>query len=140
MLSLAVQCILLLLGLGIQLSYGGDIQSSSREPIFTHDQAGRGENIFNKSCASCHGVDLAGVANAPSLAGDSFLQRWQGHAVGELFERIRMTMPKGQPHSLDDSRYADIIAFILEANGYTPGKSELMPDRSVLDQTTMGQP
>jgi len=123
-----------------QLSSGSDAKVNTSDGIFTVEQARRGEKYFAASCAMCHGSDLAGATNAPSLAGDSFLQRWQGHSVGELFSRISLTMPKEHPHSLTDGSYADIVAFILDANGFPPSKTELKPDASTLDQVVVSQP
>jgi mono/diheme cytochrome c family protein len=123
-----------------QLSLGSDGKVSTSDGIFTFEQARHGEKYFAASCAICHGTDLAGATNAPSLAGDSFLQRWQGHSVGELFTRISLTMPKEHPHSLTDGSYADIVAFILDANGFPPSKTELKPDASTLNQVAVSQP
>ena len=123
-----------------QLSSGSDGKVNTSDGIFTVEQARRGEKYFAASCAICHGSELAGATNAPSLAGDSFLRRWQGHSVGELFSRISQTMPKEHPHSLTDGSYADIVAFILEANGFPPSKTELKPDASTLNQVVVGQP
>jgi quinoprotein glucose dehydrogenase len=121
-------------------SRSGATQPSTSDGIFTHAQAAEGEKAFTISCASCHASDLTGKPNAPALAGDSFVQRWQGHSVGEFFVRISTTMPKGQPHSLDDTAYANIIAFLFEANGYVPGRSELKAELGVLNQTIIGLP
>jgi quinoprotein glucose dehydrogenase len=123
-----------------QFSSGSDGNVTTSDGIFTVEQARQGEKYFAASCAICHGNDLAGATNAPSLAGDSFLQRWQGHSVGELFSRISLTMPKEHPHSLTDISYADIVAFILDANGFPSSKNELKPDASTLNQVAVGQP
>jgi cytochrome c553 len=112
---------------------------STNDGVFSPAQATHGQQEFEKNCTTCHGADLAGREHAPALAGDSFLQQWQAHRVGELFERISLTMPQLTPHSLSDHAYIDIVSFILQANGFPYGTSELKPDRGELNTITIAQ-
>ena len=50
-----------------------------------------------KQCASCHGDDLKGNEIIPGLTGDTFTGNWKGKTVGDLFEKINMTMPALDP-------------------------------------------
>ena len=61
--------------------------------IYTTDQAAKGETIYADKCARCHGADLSG-ADAPTLAGGEFASNWDGLDVGQLFDRVRNTMPR----------------------------------------------
>ena len=115
---------------------GGD---STDDGVFTSAQTTRGQQEFEKNCASCHGTDLAGRGHAPALAGDFFAQQWQSHSVGELFERISQTMPQLTPHSLSDHAYIEIVSFILQANGFPYGTSELKPDLGALNKIAIAQ-
>jgi len=45
--------------------------------------------------------------------------------LGELFERIRTTMPQDNPGKLSRAQYADILSFILKSNGYPAGQKEM---------------
>jgi quinohemoprotein ethanol dehydrogenase len=117
----------------------GQAGGSTNDGVFTSAQATRGQQEFEKNCTTCHGADLAGREHAPALAGDSFLQQWQAHSVGELFERISLTMPQLTPHSLSDHAYIDTVSFILQANGFPYGPSELKPDRGELNTITIAQ-
>ena len=91
----------------------------------THAQAERGEAAYSASCIGCHeGQD----ADGPELTGRAFLDRWREDTLEPLFTFIKTTMPGNCPGSLDDRAYADIIAFILEANGLPAGESELSSD------------
>ncbi len=45
--------------------------------------------------------------------------------MGDLFERIRTTMPLNNPGVLSRDQYADILAFVLKSNGYPAGEREL---------------
>lgn len=91
------------------------------------EQLSRGEDIYFASCAMCHNSDLSGGAMhaAPALAGDAFKARWVGRSVQELLSITRTTMPEGQPRSLDDQAYLDVVAFILKSNQVAQGESAL---------------
>ena len=106
-------------------------------PFYTAAQAERGRALYQQQCAGCHGADLAGVEMAPSLAGGEFIDRWTGQSLAALFERIRTTMPKGKPGSLSREANADITAYILSANRFEAGSSELPPDVAALSRATI---
>jgi S-disulfanyl-L-cysteine oxidoreductase SoxD len=106
--------------------------------VFTDAQASRGEGEYLRNCSSlCHGSDMKGNERAPSLAGDSFLQRWRGTTVEDLLQRIESTMPQTRPGSLKPETYLDIIAFILQSNGLPSGASELKNDPEDLKHLRM---
>ena len=41
-------------------------------------------------------------------------------------------MPEDNPGGLPAQTYTDIIAYVLELNGYPSGTTELTPDRNVM--------
>jgi S-disulfanyl-L-cysteine oxidoreductase SoxD len=93
--------------------------------VYTTAQAQRGHAVYEASCAGCHeGQD----ADGPELTGKAFLDRWREDKLEPLFTFIKTTMPGSAPGSLDDGRYADVIAFILEGNGLPAGTRELSPE------------
>jgi Cytochrome C oxidase, cbb3-type, subunit III len=115
--------------------------TSTADGIFTIEQADTGKRAFTENCSSgCHRSNLTGVQSVPALAGDAFVARWEGLTVGALFQKIRRTMPQSRPQSLSDSTYIDIIAFILDANGYPSGKRRLVPEQQILDGITIREP
>src|SRR5262245_60619529 len=93
--------------------------------VYTADQAKRGQSAYNSQCASCHGDTLGGGESAPPLAGGEFLANWSGLTVGDLFDRTRASMPQSKPGSLSREMNADILAYVLSANQFPAGKSEL---------------
>lgn len=93
--------------------------------IYTEEQAQRGDPLYQQSCAECHGPDLTGGEMAPSLGGGEFVWNWNGLSVGDLFERLRISMPQGVPGSVSRQEKADILAFLLEANDFPAGDTEL---------------
>ena len=102
--------------------------------VYTEDQAKRGEGFYGKECASCHGGELTGGESAPPLAGDSFFANWNGLTLGDLFERIRISMPQNAPGSLSRQQNVDILAFILKVNQFPAGKTELDRQTEILKQ------
>jgi mono/diheme cytochrome c family protein len=96
--------------------------------VYTAAQAARGKTAYDASCASCHGETLAG-RNGRALAGPRFFQDWGEDSLNSLFNIIVTTMPRGEPHSLDEGTYVDITAYILEKNEYPAGATELTADR-----------
>ena len=94
--------------------------------VYTPAQAERGKSAFETSCAACHRPDLSGRGTAiPALRGESFTGERHGTSVGALFELVRSTMPPGRPASLSPEAYADVVAYLLSANAFPPGTSEL---------------
>src|ERR1700686_3479890 len=89
--------------------------------VYTDDQAKRGEGFYGKECASCHGGELTGGESAPPLAGDSFFANWNGLTLGDLFDRIRVSMPQNAPGSLSRKQNAAPGAFILRAPQFPAG-------------------
>ena len=100
--------------------------------IYTAEQARRGEPLYQQSCAECHGPDLAGGEMSPGLAGGEFVWNWNGLSVGDLFERLRVSMPQGVPGSVSRQEKADILAFMLEANDFPAGDTELASRTALL--------
>lgn len=108
--------------------------------VFTSEQVERGAEAYAARCASCHAVDLRGNSNSPSLLGVSFLFLWEGRSLGELFTALRTQMPAEQPGSLSSQTYLDILAFMLDANGYPAGTQSLTDNQAVLDSLIIAAP
>lgn len=105
--------------------------------IFSTEQSKRGEAVYNANCAMCHQPDLGGKEPVPELAGDKFLAHWLNHNVGELFTRVSTTMPQGKPGSLTHDQYMDVIAFIIDSNGFKSGTTDLKADGDALKAITI---
>jgi len=114
--------------------------TSTASGVFTAEQAKNGEREYQGKCASCHGADLHSTdAEAPDLTDGSFKFAWQGKTIANRFEAIR-TMPQGQPRSLDDQTYLDILAYTLQVNGIRAGNQKLTADPRVLEQIVIAAP
>jgi len=96
---------------------------------FTAEQANAGRAAFQTNCAGCHGTDLMGY---PPLAGPAFIGSWSTRNTRDLFGLIQTTMPTDRPGALPADTYLNIIAFILQSNGRTPGTTPLTAATSVV--------
>jgi len=105
--------------------------------VFTTEQAKRGSALYGRRCMPCHGPELNGGDNGAddgiSLTG-GYWATWRGQTVAELFRVVSTKMPRNAPGQLTPQEYADVISFLLEANSYPAGKSELPPDTTRLEQ------
>ena len=108
--------------------------SSTWSGVFTEEQADRGKATYDQECAACHLDDLLGDGIAPSLIGVPFSFRWSELSLGDMFMAIRTTMPQGAPASLSVKDYVDIVAYILKANEFPAGDSELPTDEDSLSE------
>ena len=113
---------------------------SVNDGVYTDAQATRGEEAYKKDCGSCHGAGLAGDGFAPGLAGSEFLSNWNGTSVGDLFDRIRISMPPSSPGSVPAQSKADIIAFVLKFNKFPAGTTELASSVDALKDIAIALP
>jgi S-disulfanyl-L-cysteine oxidoreductase SoxD len=93
--------------------------------VYTEAQAKRGEGLYGQYCASCHGPDLAGGEMAPGLTGGEFTSNWNDLSLGDLYERIRISMPQNAPGSLSRQQNSDILAYVLSKMNMPVGTTEL---------------
>src|ERR1700733_3979080 len=96
---------------------------------FTANQVTLGSDIYAERCVQCHGdtLDNGEFGGAP-LNGSYFKKHWGGGSVAGLVGFMKAKMPPDRPGSLTDQSYADLAAFLLDANGYPKGDKELPPD------------
>ena len=110
--------------------------------VFTAAQADRGkENFLTGRCGGCHKLDLSGD-RGPALKGDEFLAHWDNGSLATLFDKIRETMPPNAPNETTDDAKIDIVAYLLQQNGYPVGKGELRAEADslgIIDITRKGQ-
>jgi quinoprotein glucose dehydrogenase len=100
--------------------------------VFTEEQATRGEVAYKDNCSSCHGGDLAGDGFAPALSGGEFAGNWNELTLGDLYERMRISMPPNGPNTVTNAQKADILAHLMNFNKYPTGTVELEPKTEML--------
>ena len=105
--------------------------ATPKPKIYAKEQAVRGAKQYAKLCAACHDADKkppAGKDKGPELVGEKFTDPWQDRTVGELLFTIQTTMPNDGSAVLTESETADLVAYILQANGYPDGPTPLKYD------------
>ena len=107
--------------------------------VYAPAQAASGREMYPNACAGCHGATLGG-GTGPQLAGAQFVARWKDKTVGDLFEKIKTTMPAGQPNSLSPDAAADLVSFLLNINNYAAGTTRLALDAAPLKNVKMAEP
>jgi len=95
--------------------------------IFTAAQAEAGKAKFLPNCSMCHGPTLAG-RSGPALKGPTFANEKAGFHVGDVFTIVAQNMPATNPGSLEKDDYVEIMAYILQENGYPAGDTALTYD------------
>jgi mono/diheme cytochrome c family protein len=101
--------------------------------VFTTAQADRGKAaLLQNGCNGCHGPELAGD-RGPALKGDRFIKTWENGSVNRLFIKIRDTMPPLNAEQVPANTKIDIVAYLLQVNGFPAGSGGLTADASVLD-------
>ena len=128
-------------GAAVAISQVAPSPPSIWDGVFSEAQVRRGKQAYQASCAACHGDNLVAVdPESPSLTGPRFKVAWVGKTIAEPFEVTRKTMPPTSPGSLDNQTNVDILAFVLEFNGYPTGPQELGVDLAVLKRIVIERP
>lgn len=117
----------LLLGGAAAIAMGTVAFAQGAAGLFTKAQVDAGRVAYNEQCATCHQPDLSGMNDSMPLAGEPFTKVWGKRTVAQLYSKIHASMPYGRGGSLDDATYANIVSYILAANGATPGTTPLLP-------------
>jgi mono/diheme cytochrome c family protein len=94
--------------------------------VYTQQQAAQGESTYNSYCSGCHGQNLEG-ADGPTLTGASFLANYP--TAADLYAFISKQMPGDNPGSLKPDEYLNVLAFLLEKNGFPAGSTPLDPSK-----------
>jgi mono/diheme cytochrome c family protein len=95
-------------------------------PQFTVAQADAGKTLYNANCAVCHGNTMTNGTFGPPLAGQYFQTNWYDRTVGAFYDRAR-TMPPAAPGSLANAAYLNIVAYILQVNGFPASGAPTKP-------------
>ena len=104
-----------------------------QDGVYAETQAARGQALYAKQCAVCHG-DLLKGAQGPPLVEQSFLSRWSAQPLSALADKIRNTMPPGAPGTLTRDQVADLMAHVLKSGGFPAGRTELATGDEVLSR------
>jgi len=102
--------------------------------VYTDVQADRGEREYGRTCSHCHGLSLEGdgAREIPTLVSDPFMRHWRGRTVQALFDTLQRSMPADDRGTLSARTTADLIAYLLRANGAPPGETLLPSEREAI--------
>jgi mono/diheme cytochrome c family protein len=106
-------------------AFAQDASRTVWDGVYNETQAQRGRAVFLDQCANCHGRNLEGADMTPPLTGAAFMSNWDTLTVGDLADRIRVSMPLNSPGALSRQETADVIAYVLQFNQFPTGKDEL---------------
>jgi mono/diheme cytochrome c family protein len=109
-------------------------QAASPPALYTAAQATAGATAYAQSCAMCHGVNLEG-GGGPALVGAGFTPA--GTTIGSVFTVLSQQMPASVPGSLTHAQYEDIMAYVLQKNGYPAGSTAISYDKATSDTTPL---
>jgi mono/diheme cytochrome c family protein len=113
--------------------------ASALTGVFDEAQAVRGQALYYAHCLSCHGEAMAGLDQAPPLAGPQFTGIWDGEPLAALVERIE-TMPPSNPEILTRAEAVDLLSYMLWYNGLPLGEQPLSAEPGVLNRMKFQSP
>jgi alcohol dehydrogenase (cytochrome c) len=105
---------LLTVGLAVALVSHPQAQAQPAGLTFTPAQADAGKTSYTALCAGCHGGNLEGGGEAPSLNNDAFRTRWGGAPALDLMATVRRMPPGAEPRNGEDN--TAILAYLLREN------------------------
>jgi nitrate/TMAO reductase-like tetraheme cytochrome c subunit len=99
---------------------------------YTVEQAAAGSSLFQQSCSPCHGANLEGGAG-PALTGSSWQQLYAGAKLLRPWGEIKGPMAAYAGATFTMQQSLDILAFLLQRNGYAAGNEPLTDTRELSD-------
>lgn len=102
--------------------------------VYTKVQADAAKKQFDTLCAGCHPFSVAAKKkpNDLPLGGDPFFESWQGRSLSEMITLIALTMPNDGSATLTDAEATNLVAYILQQNGYPAGSKPLIKETAAV--------
>ena len=116
------------------------VDSSTRDGVYTVEQAKQGKVLYDNQCANCHGPVLLGSGKNAPLVGDAFLDKWTDQTMADLFMKTNSTMPASDPGTMSPDETAQVLAYILSVNKFQPGQKPLPTDPDGLGAIHIAKP
>ena len=103
------------------------VEKTTNDGVYTKAQADGAKAQYDKICAECHAFTVAAKKKPKDLPlGDEpFITSWDGRTLGELVTTIVTTMPNDGSAAVSDDEAVNLVAYILQQNGYPAGQSAL---------------
>lgn len=111
----------------VSATHAGTTQKTTNDGIYSKAQADAAKPRFNQLCGQCHAFTMAARKQEKDLPlGDEpFLKKWEGRSLDELLTLIVTTMPNDGSAVITDAEALDLLAYVLQQNGFAPGQSPL---------------
>src|SRR5215213_1625352 len=105
-------------------------KKTTNDGIYTKEQADGAKAQFDKICAECHSFTVATKKKPKDkpLGDDPFLEEWTGRPISELVSLIHLTMPDDGSADVTEDEATNLVAYILQQNGFAPGSAPLLKD------------
>ncbi len=107
-------------------------QATTNDGIYSKAQADAAKAQYDKLCLSCHAFTEA-TRKKPEdlLLGDEpFLKKWEGKTIDELVSVITFTMPNDGSAVVSEEEALNLMAYVLQQNGYPAGAAPLTKARA----------
>ena len=113
-----------------EVTRGAALQKTTNDGVYSKAQADGAKAQFDKICADCHPFTEAAKKKAKDVPlGDTpFFENWEGRSLEELMSTIVLTMPNDGSAVVSDAEAANLVAYILQQNGFAAGPKPLAKD------------
>ncbi|MEO5898344.1 MAG: cytochrome c [Vicinamibacterales bacterium] len=113
---------------------GIQAKKTTNDGIYTTAQADGAKAQFEKTCAECHSFTVATKKKPKDkpLGDDPFFEEWTGRPVSELVSLIHLTMPDDGSADVTEEEAANLVAYVLQQNGYPTGSVPLAKDSAAI--------
>ncbi len=103
------------------------VDKTTNDGIYSKAQADAAKPQFDKLCSQCHAFTVAAKKQEKDLLlGDEpFLKKWEGRSLDELLTVIVTTMPNDGSAVISDDEGLNLLAYVLQQNGFRSGKAAL---------------
>jgi hypothetical protein len=113
-----------------EVALGSVVQKTSNDGVYAKAQADGAKAQFDKLCAECHPFTVAAKKKPKDvpLGDEPFFENWEGRRISELVTTIALTMPNDGSAVVTDAEAIDLVAYILQQNGFPAGAEALTKD------------
>jgi len=100
---------------------------TTNDGVYTKEQAARAKKQYDALCADCHAFSIAEKKRPRDLPlGDEpFFEQWTGRPLNQLVTVIHLTMPNDGSAEVSEAEALDLVAYILQRNGFPAGSKPL---------------
>lgn len=102
-------------------------KATTNDGVYSKEQADGAKKQFDKICADCHPFTVAAKKKEKDLplGEEPFFQSWEGRPLSEMISTIALTMPNDGSATVTDDEAINLVAYILQQNGYPAGSKPL---------------